>query len=65
MRYSGEREAAVCMSGIVGRVEGVQGGSAGGGAEDQAKRRIHQRGRRRRLHLLQDPKDLTGDTLGC
>ena len=29
MRYSGEREAAVCMSGIVGWVEGVQGRSAG------------------------------------
>lgn len=60
LRYSGEREAAVCMSGI----EGVQERSAGGGAEDQAKRRIHQRGRRRRLHLLQDPKGLTGDTVG-
>lgn len=46
------------------RFEGVQGRSAGGGAEDQANRRIHQRGRRRRLHLLQDPKDLTGDTVG-
>lgn len=64
MRYSGEREAAVCMSGIVGWVEGVQGRSAGGGAEDQANRRIHQRGGRRRLHLLQDPKVLTGDTVG-
>lgn len=25
LRYSREREAAVCMSGVVGRVEGVQG----------------------------------------
>lgn len=41
---------------------GSAGRSAGGGAEDQANRRIHQRGRRRRLHLLQDPKGLTGDT---
>ena len=64
LRYSGEREAAVCMSGIVGWVEGVQGRSAGGGAEDQANRRTHQIGRRRRLHLLKDPKGLTGDTLG-
>lgn len=64
LRYSGEREAAVCMSGIVGWVEGVQGSSAGGGAEDQANRRVHQRGRRRRLHLLQDPKGSTGDTVG-
>lgn len=29
MRYSGEREAAVCMSGFVGWVEGVQGGVQG------------------------------------
>ena len=29
LRYSREREAAVCMSGIVGWVEGVQGSSAG------------------------------------
>lgn len=29
LRYSGEREAAVCMSGIVGWVEGVQGGVQG------------------------------------
>lgn len=41
-----------------------RGSSAGGGAEDQANRRVHQRGRRRRLHLLQDPKFLTGDTVG-
>lgn len=32
-------------------------------AEDQANRRVHQRGRRRRLHLLQDPKVSTGDTV--
>lgn len=64
LRYSEEREAAVCMSGIVGWVEGVQERSAGGGAEDQANRRIHQRGKRRRLHLLQDPKGSTGDMVG-
>lgn len=54
----------MCMSEIVSWVEGVQGRSAGGGAEDQANRRIHHRGRRRRLHLVQDPKGSTGDTVG-
>lgn len=61
LRYSGEREAAVCMSGIVGWVEGVQGRSAGEELRTRQTGRIHQRGRRRGLHLLQDPKGLTGD----
>lgn len=65
LRYSGEREAAVCMSGIVGGVEGVQGRSAG----VEEERRTRQTGEyikdkrqeEETLHLVQNPKSLTGD----
>lgn len=47
LRYSGEREAAVCMSGIVGWVEGVQGGvqgrSRGPGKQENTSKRQKER----------------------
>lgn len=37
LRYLGEREAAECMSGVVGRVRGVQGGVQGEGLRTRQK----------------------------
>lgn len=65
LRYSEEREAAVCMSGTVDRVqrecrEVCRGGGSGGGggAEDQANRKIHQGGSRgkKRTGLAERPR---------
>lgn len=71
LRYSGEREAAVCISWTVGwgELRECRGGVQREGAEDQANRTTHHIGRRRRVHRLQDRKGLAdcwhGGSLQC
>lgn len=62
LRYSGEREAAVCMSGIVGWVEGVQGRSAGEELRARQTGEYIKEAEGEGSTLQRDPNHLTGDT---